>query len=83
MKATIAGFRYDTDKAKKVGKIRRGKKGDALYVHAEIYRTPRSGNFFLAGSGGALTLFRGRENIILPVTENQLKGVKYERNQTT
>ena len=82
MKTTIQGFRYDTDKAKKIGKIKRGNAGEALYVHAEIYRTPRSGNLFLAGSGGALTLFKGRENVILPVTENQLKGVKYERDQT-
>ena len=72
MKKTIQGFRYDTETAQKIGKIKRGKKGFALYIHADIYRTKRIGKLFLAGSGGSLTLFRGRENAILPVTKDQL-----------
>ena len=72
MKATIKGFRYDTDKAEKIGKIKRGKKGFPLYIHADIHRTPRTGTLFLVGSGGTLTLFKGRENVILPVTKDQI-----------
>jgi hypothetical protein len=72
MKKTIQGFRYNTDNAEKIGKIKRRKKGSSLYIHADIYRTKRVGKLFLVGSGGALTLFKGRENIILPVTKDQL-----------
>ena len=72
MKATIRGFRYDTDRAEKIGKIKRGKKGKSIYYDADIYRTPRTGTLFLAGSGGTLTIFKGRENVILPVTKDQV-----------
>lgn len=54
MKAIINGKRYDTDKATLLGEA-----GSAEYRssfgwwHEELYRTPRSGAYFLAGEGHA------------------------------
>lgn len=58
MKAIINGKRYDTEKAILVGKA--GSDGnisvdDFSYWEAGLYKTPRSGVFFLAGTGGAMT----------------------------
>lgn len=58
MKAIINGRRYDTDKAILVGTA--GSDGnisvnDFSYWEAGLYKTPRSGVFFLAGEGGAMT----------------------------
>ncbi|MGO9771680.1 hypothetical protein [Rhodoblastus sp.] len=58
MKAIINGLRYDTDKAIKIGEG--GSDGyasstDFHYWSAGLYRTPRSGRYFLAGHGGPMT----------------------------
>jgi hypothetical protein len=55
MKSIINGLRYDTEKAVLIGKASYGYSGDFQRWEAGLYRTPRSGRFFLAGSGGAMT----------------------------
>lgn len=58
MKAIINGKRFDTDKAILVGtaSIDGNISVDNFsYWEAGLYKTPRSGAFFLAGEGGAMT----------------------------
>lgn len=56
MKAIINGLRYDTDKAVLIGEADSGGSvTDFQYWSAGLYRTPRSGKFFLAGEGGPMT----------------------------
>ncbi len=55
MKAIINGLRYDTDKAICIGEASHGYAGDFSRWEAGLYRTPRSGRYFLAGSGGPMT----------------------------
>jgi hypothetical protein len=60
MKAIIRGKRYDTEKATLIGKS--GSNGhisitDFSWWEAGLYRTPRSGTYFLAGEGGPMTMF--------------------------
>lgn len=57
MKSIINGKRYDTEKAILVGEG--GSIGlsynDFGHWEAKLYKTPRSGQFFLAGEGGPMT----------------------------
>jgi hypothetical protein len=55
MKAIIQGKRFDTDTAKLIGEASHGYQGDFSHWEAGLYKTPRSGAFFLAGSGGPMT----------------------------
>ena len=60
MKKIINGLRYDTEKAVEVGAYQRGcypNSGDFSDWSATLYKTPRSGRFFLHGEGGAMTRF--------------------------
>jgi len=60
MKKTINGLRYDTGNAIEVGGYSHGNysdSGDFSHWSAILYRTPRSGRFFLYGNGGAMTRF--------------------------
>jgi hypothetical protein len=60
MKAIFDGLRYDTDKAVFIGEASRGNYphcGDFSAWTAGLYRTPRSGRYFLAGQGGGMTRF--------------------------
>ncbi len=59
MKAIINGLRYDSTTATCIGGAQGGGSSmrDFHYWSADLYRTPRSGRFFLAGGGGALTRF--------------------------
>jgi hypothetical protein len=59
MKKIINGLRYDTDKAILVGEYYTSGRGksDFSYWEASLYKTPRSGKFFLAGEGHAMTRF--------------------------
>ena len=60
MKKTINGIRYDTERSTEVGTHRHGSypnSGDFSHWTATLYRTPRSGRFFLAGEGGGMTQF--------------------------
>jgi hypothetical protein len=55
MKQIIEGFRYDTEKAIEVGEASVGYAGDFSAWEATLYKSPRAGRFFLAGSGGPMT----------------------------
>lgn len=57
MKKTIKGFRYDTEKAIKIGFFKGG--NGINFVNEALYVTPRvPKRYFLAGTGGANTKFR-------------------------
>jgi len=60
MKKIINGTRYDTEKAICIGEYDHGSypgSGDFSHWSAALYKTPRSGRYFLAGEGGAMTRF--------------------------
>lgn len=62
MKKIINGVRYDTEKAVLVGEadnLHRGvsSSSDFAYWEAALYRTQRSGRYFLAGKGGPMSRF--------------------------
>lgn len=62
MRAIINGVRYDTEKAVLVGEADNLGRGadsvtDASYWEAGLYKTPRSGRFFIAGRGGPMSRF--------------------------
>lgn len=62
MRKIINGKRFDTEKAIKIGSydnIGRGADSwsDFKAWEATLYRTPRSGQYFLSGSGGPMTRF--------------------------
>jgi hypothetical protein len=62
MKKIINGFRYDTTKSIEVGSASHGyiRSGDFSAWEATLYKTPRSGRFFLAGEGGPMTTWARR-----------------------
>lgn len=60
MKKIIDGFRYDTEKADKVCDIREASPSDFKHIDAALYCTKRSRKFFIAGSGGPMTMFARR-----------------------
>lgn len=56
MKSIINGLRYDTANAILIGEAGyNGAKSDFQWWRAGLYRTPRSGRYFLAGEGGPMT----------------------------
>jgi hypothetical protein len=56
MKAIIYGLRYDTAKAILIGEASSDVgRGDFSHWSAGLYKTPRSGRYFLAGEGGPMT----------------------------
>lgn len=59
MKKIISGMRYDTEKAILIGEYHTPGLGmrDFQYWEAGLYKTPRSGRFFLAGEGHGMTRF--------------------------
>lgn len=62
MKKIINGLRYDTSKSITIGSYDNIGSGasstsDFHYWEATLYKTPRSGKFFLAGEGGPMTRF--------------------------
>jgi hypothetical protein len=58
MKAIINGLRYDTDKAILIGEdYANCPRSDFAWWSAGLFKTPRSGRFFLAGRGGPMTQF--------------------------
>ncbi|MGD1818936.1 MAG: hypothetical protein ACPKOI_03515 [Pleomorphochaeta sp.] len=93
MKRTIQGFRYDTDKAKSICKFDNGLSDDFSFISATIYKTVRSGHYFLAGEGGSLTVFsnhdvkgnRQKGEKIIPISEKDalkiISQVKKYRNE--
>jgi hypothetical protein len=64
MKAIINGKRFDTEKCVLIGETDNLHKGassttDFSYWEAGLYKTPRSGQYFIAGSGGPMSCFGG------------------------
>lgn len=60
MKKIINGLRYDTEKAIEVGSASHSYPSDFSHWEATLYKTPRSGRYFLAGEGGAMSMFASR-----------------------
>jgi len=58
MKKIINGTRYDTDKAELIGSYSFANYRDFNYLCEELYITPISKKYFLAGEGGANTKYR-------------------------
>jgi hypothetical protein len=74
MKATIKGITYDTDSAILVGQFTTPNLGPATMA-ASLYQTPRSGRYFVVGTGGYLTRF-DKGPRILPVSDGVAKLIK-------
>jgi len=56
MKKIIDGLRYNTENAIEIGSASyNGSKSDFHYWSETLYKTPRSGKFFLAGEGHGLS----------------------------
>lgn len=58
MKRTIQGTRYDSERSLLLGSAY----GKNWY--AALYRTPRSGKYFLSGKGDEMSVFRGKFKIV-------------------
>ena len=80
MRAIINGKRYDTETATLVGESGGGNgKRDFKWWEGGLYKTPRSGQFFLAGEGGPMTRFHSRTvdgmygygSKIIPLTDEE------------
>lgn len=52
MKSIINGKRYDTENAIELGESRNGSPGDWHFSCERLYKTKRSGAYFLHGKGG-------------------------------
>jgi hypothetical protein len=52
MRAIINGVRYDSDKAALLGETEHGFRSDFGWYRECLYKTPRSGRYFLSGEGG-------------------------------
>ncbi len=61
MKAIINGRRYDTDAAQKLGTFNANEDDRLTWVTEELYQK-RTGEFFLAGEGGAMSRYAARTN---------------------
>lgn len=59
IRTAINGIRYDTERANLLASDYGGEGWHAF--HERLFRTPRSGRLFLAGSGGPLTAYGGRD----------------------
>jgi hypothetical protein len=62
MKSIINGLRYNTANAIEIGSADYGNWGDFARWEACLYKTPRSGRYFLAGSGGPMTRWARRND---------------------
>ena len=90
MKKVSKGMRYDTQKALWICDILEGAgRQDFRCINASLYRTPRSSRYFIAGYGGAMTVFAktasdgtsyGSKDLI-PLTREQ--ALKYAEEHAT
>lgn len=82
MKKIINGLRYNTESAIEVGSYDHGSypgSGDFSHWSATLYKTPRSGRFFLHGEGGGMTRFaehypdgmRGGGEKLIPMSDEE------------
>ena len=75
MRATISGMRYDTTQADALASVGSGEHpDDPERWAATFYRKTTTGEIFLAGSGGAMTRFKGKARILVlsPAERDQL-----------
>ncbi len=81
MKKVINGKRYDSDTAVKICDIWEAGPGDFRHMDCALYQGKRSKSFFLAGFGGAMTVFSSRNsdgsyggsNDIIPLSVEQAR----------
>jgi len=75
MKRTIQGTRYDTRKAIRIDSAGDGVQGSPNFCHFTLYRTKRSGKFFVVGHGGFLSRFYTLDGVyhrrIIPITTHE------------
>lgn len=57
MKQVMDGKLFDTEFAAFIGERSYGSRGDFRHVEETLYRTPKSGEYFLAGRGGPLSRY--------------------------
>ena len=69
MKKIINGIRYNTDSAKIIGRHQSPCWPNGMNAwEATLYRAPMSETYYLVGSGGFLTRFRGASEKLVPMT---------------
>ena len=82
MKKIINGIRYNTDVSIKVGSWSNGLPvTDFSRVDETLYKTPRSGRWFIVGEGGPMTRYAESEggntwtggSRLIPITEDEAK----------
>lgn len=81
MKKTIQGFRYDTEKAIKICEIYESNRNDFRHLDCALYVTAKAHRYFMAGFGGAMTIFSHRcedgsfcgWETIIPVTKEDAR----------
>jgi hypothetical protein len=64
MRKIIQGRVYDTEKATLIGTHQAPKRGSASWWEADLYVTPKSRYFFLAGRGGPMSRWRGKAGVV-------------------
>lgn len=76
MKKAVYGIRYDTENATKIGSF--DNLGSRVFTidqqghwQATLYRSPRAGNYFLAGSGGPMSRWRSKGADLHPLTDEE------------
>jgi hypothetical protein len=79
MKQIIEGKRYDTETAEYITTINNIGMGadsttDFKFFEGDIYKTP-SGAFFICGRGGAMSLFGGDDDAIVPLDTETAMGM--------
>jgi hypothetical protein len=55
MKKIIDGIRYDTTRATEIGNASHSNPSDFHHWDETLFKAPRSGRFFIAGSGGPMS----------------------------
>lgn len=91
MRRVIRGQRYDSETAIKVCEIWEGYRGDFTHLDCSLYQKKVSKEFFLAGFGGAMTIFSSKtpdgnyigDEKILPISESEARAFieKYSPGQ--
>jgi len=79
MKSIINGVRYNTENATRICAGWHSHRTDFSHWEATVYRTPKSGRFFIAGLGGPLSRFarsldgntRTGGEAIIPLSEEE------------
>ena len=76
MRRIIHGRRFDTDVSTLIGSSE-DKTSPQGWWEASLYITPQSRRFFLAGSGGIMSRWRGKEGIFELSKEEACAWIEY------